>query len=165
MSPERIYNVLFLCTGNSARSVMAEAILNRIGKGRFRAFSAGSRPTGEVNPLTVRTLRELRESTEGLRSKSWDEFAKPGAPAIDFVFTVCGNAAQETCPIWPGQPMTAHWGVDDPAAQEGTETDKLRAFRDAYRILERRIRLFTSLRIEALDHLTLQGEVRSIGTN
>ncbi len=165
MSPERIYNVLFLCTGNSARSVLAEVLLNRIGKGRFRAFSAGSRPTGEVNPLTIRTLRELRESTESLRSKSWDEFARPDAPSMDFVFTVCGNAAQETCPIWPGQPMTAHWGVDDPAAEKGTEADKLRAFRDAYWILERRIRLFTSLRIEALDHLALQGEVRRIGTN
>jgi arsenate reductase (thioredoxin) len=137
--------------------------MNRIGKGRFRAFSAGSRPAGEVNPLTLRTLRELRESTEGLRSKSWDEFAKPGAPPMDFVFTVCGNAAQETCPIWPGQPMTAHWGVDDPAAKEGTEAEKLHAFRDAYWILERRIRLLTSLRIESLDPLALQGEMRRIG--
>lgn len=165
MTTDRTYNVLFLCTGNSARSVMAEVLLNRIGKERFRAFSAGSRPTREVNPLTIRTLRELRESTEGLRSKSWDEFAKPGAPSMDFVFTVCSNAAQETCPIWPGQPVTAHWGVDDPAAQEGTEAEKLRAFRDAYWILERRIRLFTSLRLESLDHLALQGEVQRIGKN
>ena len=165
MTSGRIYNVLFLCTGNSARSVMAEVLLNRIGNGRFRAFSAGSRPAGEVNPLTIRTLRELRESTDGLRSKSWDELAEPDAPAMDFVFTVCGNAAQETCPIWPGRPMTAHWGVDDPAAHDGTEEEKLRAFREAYWILERRIRLFTSLRIEALDRLALQGEVRRIGNS
>ena len=165
MTSGKIYNVLFLCTGNSARSVMAEVLLNRIGNGRFRAFSAGSQPAGTVNPLTIRTLGELRESTDGVRSKSWDEFAKAGAPAMDFVFTVCGNAAEETCPIWPGQPMTAHWGVDDPAAHHGTEEEKLRAFRDAYWILERRIRSFTTLRIEALDHLALQGEVRRIGTN
>ena len=142
---------------------MAEVLLNRIGEGRFRAFSAGSRPAGAVNPLALRTLGELRESTAGLQSKSWDEFARPDSPVMDFVFTVCGRAATETCPVWPGQPMTAHWGVDDPAAVDGREEDKLRAFREAYWLLERRIRLFTSLRVEALDHLALQGEVRRIG--
>ena len=163
MTPEETYNVLFLCTGNSARSIMGEAVLNRIGRPRFRGFSAGSHPTGEVNPLTIRTLRELREATEGLRSKSWDEFAKTDAPAIDFVFTVCSNAAAESCPIWAGQPMTAHWGVDDPAAVIGDETERLRAFQKAYWALERRIRLFTNLRIASLDSVALQRELRKIG--
>jgi protein-tyrosine-phosphatase len=160
---ERTYNVLFLCTGNSARSIMAEVLLNRIGAGRFRAFSAGSQPRGEVNPLTLKTLQEFGESTEGLRSKSWDEFSIPEAPHLDFVFTVCANAAREQCPFWPGQPTTAHWGVDDPAAVEGSEAEKLRAFQAAYHALQTRIRLFSSLRIKLLDRLALQREVRRIG--
>ena len=157
------YNVLFLCTGNSARSIMAEVLLNRIGAGRFRAFSAGSQPRGEVNPLTLKTLLEFGESIEGLRSKSWNEFSTPHAPQLDFLFTVCGNAAREQCPIWPGQPIAAHWGIDDPAAVEGTEAQKLRAFRDAYQALQTRIRLFSSLRIALLDRVTLQREIRGIG--
>jgi arsenate reductase len=160
---ERTYNVLFLCTGNSARSIMAEVLLNRIGGGRFRAFSAGSQPRGEVNPLTLKTLQGFGESTEGLRSKSWDEFSLPGAPHLDFVFTVCADAAREQCPFWSGQPMTAHWGVDDPAAVEGSEAEKVRAFQDAYHALQTRIRLFSSLRIKLLDRLALQREVRRIG--
>jgi arsenate reductase len=142
---------------------MAEVLLNRIGKGRFHAFSAGSQSRGEVNPLTLKTLREFGESIEGLRSKSWNKFSTPDAPHLDFVFTVCANAAGEVCPIWPGQPMTAHWGIDDPAAVEGTEAEKLRAFRDAYQVLQTRIRLFSSLRISLLDRLALQREVRGIG--
>jgi arsenate reductase (thioredoxin) len=160
---ERTYNVLFLCTGNSARSIMAEALLNRIGAGRFRAFSAGSQPRGEVNPLTLKTLQEFSESIQGLRSKSWEEFSAPEAPRLDFVFTVCANAAREECPVWPGQPMTAHWGIDDPASVEGTEAEKMRAFRDAYHALLTRIRLFSSLGIQLLDRLVLQRELRSIG--
>jgi arsenate reductase (thioredoxin) len=158
-----MYNALFLCTGNSARSIFAEVLLNRIGQGRFRAFSAGSHPKGEVHPLTLSVLAEFRESTEGLRSKDWDEFAKPDSPRLDFVFTVCSKAAGEQCPIWPGQPMTAHWGVDDPAAAVGSDAERLRAFRAAYRTLQARIRLFTSLRVELLDRLTLQREIRKIG--
>jgi len=142
---------------------MAEVLLNRIGAGRFRAFSAGSQPRGEVNPLTLKTLLEFGESIEGLRSKSWNEFSTPHAPQLDFLFTVCGNAAREQCPIWPGQPIAAHWGIDDPAAVEGTEAQKLRAFRDAYRALQTRIRLFSSLRIALLDRVTLQREIRGIG--
>ena len=157
----RIYNVLFLCTGNSARSILAEAILNKDGAGRFRAFSAGSQPKGQVHPVALRLLDELGFPTDGYRSKNWDEFAAPGAPPLDFVFTVCDNAAGETCPIWPGQPMTAHWGIEDPAAIEGDRQP--RAFRDAYHALQRRIGLFLSLPIESIDELSLQTRLREIG--
>jgi arsenate reductase (thioredoxin) len=160
---DTVYNVLFLCTGNSARSVLAESILNRLGAGRFKAFSAGSRPTGRVNPHAVALLKRLNYSTEGLRSKSWDEFAAPGAQALDFVFTVCDNAAGEVCPIWPGQPMTAHWGIPDPAAAEGTDAEIAAAFADAYRMLERRIGIFTSLPLASLDRLALQKRLDAIG--
>jgi arsenate reductase len=160
---DRVYNVLFLCTGNSARSILAEAILNRRGKGRFKAFSAGSHPKGSVHPLALALLERKGLPTEGLRSKAWDEFAKPGAPVLDFVFTVCDNAAGEVCPIWPGQPMTAHWGQPDPAAVEGTDLDKTNAFREAFRILERRIDMFTSLPMASLDQLSLGKKVREIG--
>jgi arsenate reductase len=163
LSEPRTYNVLFLCTGNSARSIFAEVLLNRIGKGRFRAFSAGSHPEGEVHWMSLEALREFGESTEGLRSKSWDEFTKPDSSPLHFVFTVCSMAAGEQCPVWPGQPMTAHWGVDDPAAAPGSEAERLEAFREAYRVLQTRIRLFTSLRLELLDRLILQREVRKIG--
>jgi arsenate reductase len=159
----RPYNVLFLCTGNSARSIMAEAILNKLGAGQFRAYSAGSQPKGQVNPETLRLLRGLGHDTSGLRSKSWDEFAAPGAPEFDFVFTVCDNAAAETCPLWPGQPMTAHWGIPDPATATGTPAEIAFAFKDAYRMLERRIGIFTALPLRALDRLTLQGELDDIG--
>ena len=162
---ERIYNVLFLCTGNSARSVLAEAILNSRGHGRFKAFSAGSYPKGSVHPLALALLIREDLPTEGLRSKPWDEFARPGAPPLDFVFTVCDNAAGEVCPVWPGQPMTAHWGQADPAAVEGTDLDKVSAFRDAFRMLERRIALFTSLPIASLDRLSLGNKVREIGSS
>jgi arsenate reductase len=160
---DRVYNVLFLCTGNSARSILAEAILNRRGKGRFKAFSAGSHPKGAVHPLALALLERKGLSTEGLRSKAWDEFTKPGAPELNFVFTVCDNAAGEVCPIWPGQPMTAHWGQPDPAAIEGTDLDKTNAFREAFRMLERRIEMFTSLPIASLDQLSLGNKVREIG--
>jgi arsenate reductase len=160
---DHVYNVLFLCTGNSARSILAEAILNRRGKGRFNAFSAGSRPKGSVHPLALALLERKGLPTEGLRSKAWDEFAKPGAPVLDFVFTVCDNAAGEVCPIWPGQPMTAHWGQPDPAAVEGTDLDKTNAFREAFRMLERRIDMFTSLPMASLDQLSLGKKVREIG--
>jgi arsenate reductase len=160
---DRVYNVLFLCTGNSARSILAEAILNRRGKGRFKAFSAGSHPKGAVHPLALALLERKGLSTGGLRSKAWDEFAKPGAPELNFVFTVCDNAAGEVCPIWPGQPMTAHWGQPDPAAVEGTDLDKTSAFREAFRMLERRIEMFTSLPIASLDQLSLGNKVREIG--
>jgi len=160
---DRVYNVLFLCTGNSARSVLAEAILNRRGKGWFKAFSAGSHPKGAVHPLALALLERKGLSTEGLRSKAWDEFTKPGAPELNFVFTVCDNAAGEACPIWPGQPMTAHWGQPDPAAVEGTDLDKTSAFREAFRMLERRIEMFTSLPIASLDQLSLGNKVREIG--
>ena len=160
---DRPYNVLFLCTGNSARSIIAEAILNKIGGGRFRAWSAGSQPKGRVNPHTLTLLRGLGFDTSGLRSKSWDEFAKPGAPALDFVFTVCDNAAGEACPIWPGKPITAHWGISDPAEATGTEAQIGQAFSDAYRMLNQRIGLFTSLPIASLDKLTLQNRLREIG--
>ena len=160
--PERIYNVLFLCTGNSARSILAEAILNHQGRGRFRAFSAGSHPTGTVNPAALELLERLRIPTAGLRSKPWDEFAVRGAPPLDFVFTVCDNAAGEACPVWPGQPMTAHWGVADPAHVEGAVA-RTQAFREAFRILERRIGLFTSLPISSLDRLALGEQIRAIG--
>jgi arsenate reductase (thioredoxin) len=157
------HSVLFLCTGNSARSVLAESILNDRGNGRFRAFSAGSHPTGRVNPYAIELLTRMQLPIAGLRSKSWDEFASPDAPALDFVITVCDNAAGEVCPIWPGQPMTAHWGVEDPAAVQGSEVDKAEAFRAAFRVLERRIMLFASLPIESLDRLSLTNKVREIG--
>jgi arsenate reductase len=157
------YNVLLLCTGNSARSIMAEAILNKSGAGKFRAFSAGSHPKGRVHPEAFRLLHSLGYDTTGLRSKSWSEFAKPGAPSLDFVFTVCDNAAGETCPLWPGQPMTAHWGVPDPAEANGTPAEIALAFKDAYRMLNQRIGIFTSLPIRSLDTLTLQNRLREIG--
>jgi len=157
------YNVLFLCTGNSARSIMAEAILNHRGRGRFTAYSAGSHPGGKVNPHALRQLELSRLSTEGLRSKSWDEFAMPGAPKMNFVFTVCDNAAKEVCPIWPGQPLTAHWGVPDPAAVDGSMTQVERAFREAFVTLDRRIGLFLSLPMKSLDALALKKEIDRIG--
>jgi len=159
----RPFNVLFLCTGNSARSVLAEAILNHRGGGRFRGYSAGSHPVGRVNPFAIDLLRQANIATEGLRSKSWDEFAAPGAAPLDFVFTVCDNAAGEVCPMWPGQPMTAHWGLPDPAAVPGSDADKARAFRDTYVMLDRRISLFTSLPIASLDRLSLGERLREIG--
>jgi len=159
----RIPSVLFLCTGNSARSIIAEVLLNHLGRGRFKAYSAGSHPNGKVNPLAIETLENMRLPTGGLRSKAWDEFAAPGAPPIDFVFTVCDNAAGEVCPIWPGQPMTAHWGVNDPAAVQGTVEEKARAFQNAFRELDARIKIFTSLRIESLDQLSLKRQLDAIG--
>jgi len=160
---DRPFNVLFLCTGNSARSIMAEAILNKIGAGKFRAYSAGSQPKGQVNPHTVQLLQVLGYSTSGLRSKSWAEFAKPGAPPLDFVFTVCDNAAGEACPVWPGQPMTAHWGVPDPAEAKGSAAEIAFAFKDAYRMLHYRIGIFAALPIGRLDKLSLQSKLREIG--
>lgn len=159
----KLYNALFLCTGNSARSILAEAILNRLGAGRFRAHSAGSQPKGQVHPMALEVLHERGYDTSGFCSKSWDEFAKPGAPALDFVFTVCDNAAGEACPVWPGRPMTAHWGVEDPAAFEGPEDKQRWLFRRTYRELERRIELFTNLSIESLDRLSLQARLNEIG--
>jgi len=156
-------NVLFLCTGNSARSILAEAYLNSAGKGRFKAYSAGSKPGGRVNPFALELLRTTGIDTEGLHSKSWDEFAKPGAPEMDFVFTVCDNAAAEECPYWPGQPMTAHWGVPDPAAVEGSDEEKRRAFHEAFRALSTRINLFVSLPMEKLDRLALHKRLQEIG--
>jgi arsenate reductase len=161
--PKRLYNVLFLCTGNSARSIMAEAILNEVGKARFRAYSAGSHPTERVNPNALEQLRGARLPTAGLRSKSWDEFAAPGAPVLDFVFTVCDQAAGEVCPVWPGQPLTAHWGVPDPAAVDGSPEAIRRAFFVAYDVLFRRIGLFTALRFEGLERLALQKRLDDIG--
>lgn len=160
---EKAYNVLFLCTGNSARSILSEALLNRRGRGQFRAYSAGSHPTGRVNPFALDLLQRSGIPTEGLRSKSWDEFATPGAPPLDFVFTVCDNAAGEVCPIWPGQPVTAHWGIPDPAAAEGTDADKRKAFNEAFRVLERRVSLFVSLPIRSLDQLALARKLTEIG--
>jgi arsenate reductase len=160
---ERAYNVLFLCTGNTARSVLAESILAKDGKGRFRSFSAGSQPRGVVNPFALKVLASLDYPTDGLRSKSWEEFAAAGAPVMDFVFTVCDNAAGEACPIWPGQPMTAHWGIEDPAAVEGTDLQKEAAFVSAFRCLKNRIDLLTVLPIERLDQLTLGAKLRDIG--
>jgi protein-tyrosine-phosphatase len=157
------YNVLFLCTGNSARSVMAEAILNKVGAGKFHAYSAGSHPKGRVHPETIRLLQSLGYDTSSFRSKSWDEFSAPGAPEIDFVFTVCDNAAAETCPLWPGQPVTAHWGVPDPAAAIGTDAEIALAFKDAYRMLDRRIGILTSLPLRSIDQLTLQKKLDDIG--
>jgi arsenate reductase len=160
-----VKNVLFLCTGNSARSIMAEAIINdiSISKGLFRGFSAGSRPTGTVNPLAIEQLQNLHLSTTGLRSKSWEEFTGPNAPALDFVFTVCDNAAGETCPVWPGQPMTAHWGIPDPAAFEGSDFEKHRAFVEAFRQLRNRIELLTNLPWDKLDKIALQKHLDDIG--
>jgi len=158
---DRPYNVLFLCTGNSARSILAEVILNREGRGRFRAYSAGSYPKGEVHPAALLLLNELELSTEGLRSKGWDEFARPGAPQLDFVFTVCDNAAGEVCPVWPGQPMTAHWGIEDPAAIEGH--DQAGAFWNAYLQLQRRIQLFLALPLDSIDELSLRKQLKQIG--
>lgn len=159
----RVFNVLFLCTGNSARSVFAESILNRLGAGRFRAFSAGSHPKGAVHPFVLDLLERLNYPTRNLRSKSWDEFAQAGAPALDFVFTVCDNAANEICPLWPGQPMTAHWGVPDPAAAEGSEAERRLAFAEAYRMLNNRIGIFVSLPMASLDKLSLQHRLDEIG--
>jgi protein-tyrosine-phosphatase len=160
---EKVYKVLFLCTGNSARSIMAEAILKRMGAGRFDAFSAGSQPRGEVHPLALETLREANHALDGYRSKSWTEFAHPEAPKLDFLFTVCGNAANETCPVWPGRPITAHWGIEDPAAVDGPEGERRRAFHDAYMALDARIKLFTSLPLEKLDLAELQERLVAIG--
>ena len=160
---ERVFNVLFLCTGNSARSVLAETILNHEGKGRFIAFSAGSHPMGTVHPMALDTLEYARLPTVGLRSKSWDEFAVPGAPELDFVFTVCDNAAGEVCPVWPGRPMTAHWGVEDPAAFEGTDQEKRAFFFRVFRMLHTRISVFINLPVASLDRMTLQRKVDEIG--
>lgn len=160
---ELAFNTLFLCTGNSARSIIAEAILNKLGAGKFRAYSAGSQPKGQVNPYALTLLESLGYDTSGFRSKSWREFAERGAPPLDFVFTVCDNAAGETCPVWPGQPMTAHWGVPDPAEATGSPAEIALAFKDAYRMLHRRIEIFASLPIRSLDSLTLQSRLREIG--
>jgi arsenate reductase len=160
---ERPFNVLFLCTGNSARSIMAEAILNKLGAGKFLAHSAGSQPKGQVHPQTIQLLQGLGHDTAGLRSKPWHEFAGPGAPSLDFAFTVCDNAAGETCPVWPGQPMTAHWGVPDPAEAKGTPAEIALAFKDAYRMLHQRIGAFTALPIRSLDRLSLQAKLKQIG--
>lgn len=165
MIPTRTYNVLFICTGNSARSIMAEAVLNEAGRGRFHAFSAGSHPTGRVNPLALEVLQQNRIRSEGARSKDWTEFSRPDSPALDFVITVCDNAAGEICPVWPGQPVSAHWGVPDPATAEGDERDKYKAFAEACRVLTTRIRLFLSLPIEKLDRLALHNKLREIGTS
>ena len=159
----RNFNVLFLCTGNSARSILGEALLKHWGRGRFNTFSAGSFPKGEVNPMALELLRSFKLPTDGLRSKSWNEFAKPDAPVMDFVITVCDQAANEVCPIWPGQPITAHWGVPDPAAVQGSEAERMAAFKDAYRRLDARIKLFVSLPIEKLDRLALKREADKIG--
>jgi arsenate reductase len=159
------YNVLFLCTGNSARSIFGEVLINHWGRGRFHGFSAGSHPAGQVNPLTLALLEEVHQPTAGLRSKSWDEFAQLDAPPMDFVFTVCDQAAAEICPVWPGQPMTAHWGVADPAAAEGDRDARMRAFRRAYRELEHRVKLFVSLPIAGLDRLRLRQRLEEIGAS
>ena len=160
---DKVYNVLFLCTGNSARSILAEALLDHWGRGRFKGFSAGSFPKGEVHPLTLRLLDKLGMSLPNARSKSWDEFARPGAPVMDFVFTVCDQAAGEVCPVWPGNPVTAHWGVPDPAAVEGTEETQMAAFRQAFRLLDARIKLFVSLPMEKLDRMAVKRQVDEIG--
>ncbi len=160
---DRAYNVLFLCTGNTARSILAEGILRKDGAGRFNAFSAGSQPKGVVNPYALETLAAHGYPTEGFRSKSWEEFAAPDAPKMDFVFTVCDNAAGEACPIWPGQPMTAHWGIDDPAAVEGSEIEKQRAFNVAFRFMKNRVSLLLAMPIGRLDRMALQGRLREIG--
>jgi len=162
MTP-KTYNVLFLCTGNSARSILAESILNNLGKGRFQGFSAGSHPNGRVNPHALALLKQLDFPTDGLSSKSWDVFAKPDSPHMDFVITVCDNAAGEVCPYWPGQPMTAHWGIPDPAAVTGTEVEKMTAFRAAFRAMETRIKLFLSLPIASIDRMRLKERMDAIG--
>jgi arsenate reductase len=160
---DKPYNVLFLCTGNSARSIMAEVMLNHLGRGKFKAFSAGSQPGGRVDPYSIETMKTNGLPTEGLRSKSWDEFARPGAPEIDFIITVCDNAAGEACPIWPGQPIAAHWGVEDPAAVEGSDERKRAAFREAATILRRRIELLMSLPLSKLDALATKVKLQEIG--
>lgn len=160
---DKVFNVLFICTGNTARSILAESILNNLGQGRFQAFSAGSHPAGQVNPYAIELLKRHRFNTDRLRSKNWDEFAGPEAPRLDFIFTVCDKAAGEMCPLWPGQPMSAHWGVEDPAAVEGSEEDKRRAFSNVFRVLSRRISLLLSLPIEKLDALTLKRDLDQIG--
>jgi protein-tyrosine-phosphatase len=161
--PERIYNVLFLCTGNSARSILAESILRKDGRAHFRAYSAGSQPKGKVNPLAIKLLKSLDYPTDELRSKSWEEFALPDAPVMDFVFTVCDNAAGESCPVWPGQPMSAHWGIEDPAEVEGTDIEKEAAFVAAFRYLKNRIAAFSSLPLQSIDRLSLGTRLRDIG--
>jgi arsenate reductase len=161
--PDRVYNVLFLCTGNSARSILGEAILNRLGAGRYKAFSAGSHPKGQVNPHAIELLRSLNYDVSTLRSKSWAEFAAAGAPDLDFVFTVCDDAAGETCPFWPGQPITAHWGIPDPAAATGSEAEIALAFKNAYRMLNRRIELFVALPLAKLDRMVLTSRLKEIG--
>jgi arsenate reductase len=161
--PERVFNVLFLCTGNSARSILAESMLRKDGAGRFNAFSAGSRPKGAVNPFALKVLESLNYPIDGMRSKGWEEFAAPDAPAMDFVFTVCDDAAGETCPVWPGQPMTAHWGIEDPAAVEGTDIQKEAAFVAAARYLKNRISAFSNLPLKSLDKLSLNARLREIG--
>lgn len=163
--PEKKYNVLFLCTGNSARSILGEALMNKLGRERFHAYSAGSHPKGEVHPLALESLRALNIPTVGLRSKGWEEFAQPGAPQMDFVFTVCDRAAAEPCPIWPGQPATAHWGIPDPAAVTGSIEQRRRVFLDTLHILDNRIRLLLALRIEGLDRLRLKHELEAIGAS
>lgn len=160
---DRVYNVLILCTGNSARSIIGECVVERLGKGRFRGFSAGSKPKGKVHPLAIEILRRNNYRIDGLRSKDWTEFAGPDAPRLDFVFTVCDNAAAEECPVWPGQPMTAHWGLPDPAAVEGDEVDRMMAFRQALLSLENRVSVFVSLPIETLDRLRLKAALEEIG--
>lgn len=166
MAAHKTYKVLFLCTGNSARSIIGEVVLNNlaVGQGRFKAYSAGSHPKGAVNPLALETLQASKFPVDGLRSKSWDEFAAPGAPPLDFVFTVCDQAAAEQCPFWPGQPMTAHWGLPDPAAVEGSEEQKRKAFRDTLMVMRRRIEIFASLPLEKLDKLAIQKHIKEIGT-
>jgi arsenate reductase (thioredoxin) len=160
---DRTFNALFLCTGNTARSILAESILRKEGRGRFQSFSAGSQPKGTVNPFAIKVLRDMDYPIDDLRSKSWQEFAQPGAPVMDFVFTVCDNAAGEACPIWPGRPMTAHWGIEDPAAVEGTDLQKEAAFVEAFRYLKNRIAIFTSLPLSSIDSLSLGTKLRDIG--
>ena len=162
---DRVYNVLFLCTGNSARSILAESILRKDGSGRFRAFSAGSQPKGDVHPVALRVLESMNYPTDGLRSKSWEEFAVPDAPVMDFVFTVCDNAAGESCPIWPGQPMTAHWGIEDPAAIEGSDIQRETAFVSAFRFMKNRIAAFTALPLGSIDAMALGTKLRDIGNS
>lgn len=163
MPADRILNVLFLCTGNSARSIMGEAIMNSLGKGKFKAYSAGSHPKSEPNPNAISLLKSFQHDTSKMRSKSWHEFEKPGAPEFDFIFTVCDDAAGETCPVWPGNPMTAHWGIADPAAVEGSELEVAKAFREAYQLLRRRIEIFVALPFAKLDEMSLQHKLKEIG--
>lgn len=163
MNDTRVYNVLFLCTHNSARSIIAECAMNRLGSGRFRAFSAGSKPSGRVHPFALEMLAGLNYDISGLRSKAWDEFARPGAPQLDFVFTVCDNAAGEVCPVWPGQPMTAHWGLPDPSSATGTEAERRYAFADTHRMLAQRIGIFVNLPLASLDRLALKQRLDAIG--